>query len=107
MPVNNNVQLGDNMKIFHPQIVNRHDCQFDNESKNVTVAQSQKNVSIEQRCKSSSRSFLGEGVALGSGAVKRIDLAADPIVGGLSASVVGDLRDRANLYLSMFGRYAY
>lgn len=64
MPINNNVQLGQNVKIFHPQLVNLYDCKIDDETKIGTFVEIQKNVSIGKRCKISSHSFLCEGVAI-------------------------------------------
>jgi UDP-2-acetamido-3-amino-2,3-dideoxy-glucuronate N-acetyltransferase len=64
MPVNDNVQLGENVKIFHPQLVNLYGCKIDDETKIGTFVEIQKNVSIGKRCKISSHSFLCEGVAI-------------------------------------------
>nr|WP_146138154.1 acyltransferase [Chamaesiphon polymorphus] len=63
MPINNDVQLGKNVKMFHPEFVNRYGFKIDNESKSGTFSQLQKNGSI-RRCKISSHSFLWEGVAI-------------------------------------------
>ena len=64
MPVNEDVRLGKNVKIFHPQLVNLYGCQIDDETKIGTFVEIQKNVTIGKRCKISSHSFLCEGVVI-------------------------------------------
>lgn len=62
MPVSEDVQLGKNVRIFHPQLVNLYGCKIDDETKIGTFVEIQKNVSSGKRCKISSHSFLCEGV---------------------------------------------
>ncbi|PMB04909.1 N-acetyltransferase [Fischerella thermalis CCMEE 5273] len=64
MPINNDVQLGNNVKIFHPQLVNLYGCIIGDETKIGTFVEIQKNVIVGSRCKVSSHSFLCEGVIL-------------------------------------------
>ena len=64
MPVNQDVRLGENVKIFHPQLVNLYGCQIDDETKIGTFVEIQKNTTIGKRCKISSHSFLCEGVII-------------------------------------------
>ncbi|OKH53118.1 N-acetyltransferase [Calothrix sp. HK-06] len=64
MPVNNDVQLGSNVKIFHPNLVNLYGCTIGDETKIGTFVEIQKNVVVGSRCKISSHSFLCEGVIL-------------------------------------------
>lgn len=64
MPVNNDVQLGSNVKIFHPDLVNLYGCTIGDETKIGTFVEIQKNVIVGSRCKISSHSFLCEGVIL-------------------------------------------
>ncbi|BAU05248.1 N-acetyltransferase [Fischerella major NIES-592] len=64
MPINNDVQLGNNVKIFHPQLVNLYGCTIGDETKIGTFVEMQKNVIVGSRCKVSSHSFLCEGVIL-------------------------------------------
>ncbi|WP_309740893.1 MULTISPECIES: acyltransferase [unclassified Chamaesiphon] len=64
MPINQDVQLGKNVKIFHPQLVNLYGCQIDDETKIGTFVEVQKNTTIGKRCKISSHSFLCEGVVI-------------------------------------------
>ncbi|MBD2434788.1 MULTISPECIES: acyltransferase [Fischerella] len=64
MPINNDVQLGNNVKIFHPQLVNLYGCTIGDETKIGTFVEIQKNVIVGSRCKVSSHSFLCEGVIL-------------------------------------------
>ena len=63
MPLKN-VQLGQNVKIFHPDLVNMYDCQIGNETKIGTFVEIQKNVKIGARCKISSHTFICEGVTI-------------------------------------------
>jgi UDP-2-acetamido-3-amino-2,3-dideoxy-glucuronate N-acetyltransferase len=64
MPVNDDVKLGKNVKIFHPQLVNLYSCTIGDDTKIGTFVEIQKNVIIGSRCKISSHSFLCEGVIL-------------------------------------------
>ncbi|BAY74480.1 transferase hexapeptide repeat containing protein [Nostoc linckia NIES-25] len=64
MPINNNVQLGKNVKIFHPELVNLYGCIIGDDTKIGTFIEIQKDVIIGSRCKISSHSFLCEGVVL-------------------------------------------
>lgn len=64
MAVNEDVQLGKNVKIVHPQLVNLYGCHIDDETKIGTFVEIQKNTTIGKRCKISSHSFLCEGVVI-------------------------------------------
>jgi UDP-2-acetamido-3-amino-2,3-dideoxy-glucuronate N-acetyltransferase len=64
MPVNEDVKLGTNVKIFHPQLVNLYGCQIDDDTKIGTFVEIQKNATIGKRCKISSHSFVCEGVVI-------------------------------------------
>jgi acetyltransferase-like isoleucine patch superfamily enzyme len=64
MPINNDVKLGLNVKIFHPNLVNLYGCTIGDDTKIGTFVEIQKNVMIGNRCKVSSHSFLCEGVIL-------------------------------------------
>jgi acetyltransferase-like isoleucine patch superfamily enzyme len=64
VPVNDDVKLGKNIKIFHPQLVNLYGCVIGEESKIGTFVEIQKDVNVGCRCKISSHSFLCEGVIL-------------------------------------------
>jgi UDP-2-acetamido-3-amino-2,3-dideoxy-glucuronate N-acetyltransferase len=64
MPVNEDVQLGKNVKIFHPQLVNLYGCRIDDETKIGAFVEIQKNATIGKLCKISSHSFLCEGVVI-------------------------------------------
>lgn len=63
MPIKN-VNLGYNVKIFHPDLVNLYGCSIGDESKLGTFVEVQKNVVIGARCKISSHSFICEGVTI-------------------------------------------
>lgn len=62
MAINNDVQLGKNVKIFHPNLVNLYGCTIGNDTKIGTFVEIQKNVTVGSQCKISSHSFLCEGV---------------------------------------------
>ena len=64
MPVSDTVQLGQNVKIFHPSLVNLYGCAIGNETRIGTFVEIQKNASIGARCKISSHSFICEGVTI-------------------------------------------
>lgn len=64
MTVNNDVQLGKNIKIFHPHLVNLYGCVVGDETKIGSFVEIQKNVTVGCRCKISSHSFLCEGVVI-------------------------------------------
>src|SRR5437588_12423771 len=64
MPVMQNVILGNDVRIFHPDLVNLYGCQIGDESKIGTFVEIQKNAIIGARCKISSHSFICEGVEI-------------------------------------------
>jgi UDP-2-acetamido-3-amino-2,3-dideoxy-glucuronate N-acetyltransferase len=57
-----NVKLGVDVKIY--SFVNAYDCEIGDESRVGAFVEIQKNVSIGQRCKISSHSFVCEGVTI-------------------------------------------
>ena len=64
MPISNTVKLGNNVKIFHPDLVNLYGCAIGADTKIGAFVEIQKNVSVGARCKVSSHSFICEGVTL-------------------------------------------
>jgi UDP-2-acetamido-3-amino-2,3-dideoxy-glucuronate N-acetyltransferase len=64
MAISNDVQLGSNVQIFHPDLVNLYGCAIGDETKIGTFVEIQKHVKVGNRCKISSHSFLCEGVDL-------------------------------------------
>lgn len=64
MAVNDDVKLGINVKIFHPNLVNLYGCSIGDDTKIGTFVEIQKNVIVGSRCKISSHSFLCEGVII-------------------------------------------
>lgn len=63
MPLKN-VKLGQNVKVFHPDLVNLYDCQIGDDTKIGTFVEIQKNVKVGARCKISSHTFICEGVTI-------------------------------------------
>lgn len=64
MPIADTVALGENVQIFHPELVNLYGCRIGAETKIGTFVEIQKNVAVGERCKISSHSFICEGVVL-------------------------------------------
>ena len=64
MPVTPDVKLGEDVRIFHPDLVNLYGCTVGDESKIGTFVEIQKNVAISARCKISSHTFICEGVTI-------------------------------------------
>lgn len=58
------VQIGSNVKIFHPDLVNLYGCAIGNETKIGAFVEIQKNVAVGTRCKISSHTFICEGVII-------------------------------------------
>jgi acetyltransferase-like isoleucine patch superfamily enzyme len=56
------VTLGNNVRIFHPQLVNMYGCAVGDDSRIGTFVEIQKGAVIGARCKVSSHSFICEGV---------------------------------------------
>ena len=64
MPITQNVTLGINVSISHPDLVNLYGCRIGDETKIGPFVEIQKNVTIGARCKVSSHSFICEGVTI-------------------------------------------
>ena len=64
MAIDDNVRLGQNVIIFHPQLVNLYGCQIGDETKIGSFVEIQKNVIVGSKCKVSSHSFICEGVIM-------------------------------------------
>lgn len=65
--IKNDVQLGDNVAIYHPDLVNLYGCRIGSNSKVGTFVEIQKNAVIGEYCKISSHTFICEGVDIGDG----------------------------------------
>lgn len=64
MPVKNDVVLGKEVKIFHPDLVNLYGCEIGDQTKIGAFVEIQKNALIGHRCKISSHTFICEGVKI-------------------------------------------
>ena len=64
MPVAESVRIGENVKIFHPTLVNLYGCTIGNDTKIGAFVEIQKNAAIGARCKISSHTFICEGVVI-------------------------------------------
>ena len=64
MPISVDVQLGNNVKVFHPELVNLYGCRIGDDSKIGAFVEIQKGATIGARCKISSHTFICEGVTI-------------------------------------------
>jgi acetyltransferase-like isoleucine patch superfamily enzyme len=64
MPITDSVQLGRDVRIFHPSLVNLYGCKIGDESRIGAFVEIQKNAFIGARCKISSHTFICEGVTV-------------------------------------------
>jgi acetyltransferase-like isoleucine patch superfamily enzyme len=64
MPIKEDVQLGRNVKIFHPDSVNLYGCTIGDDTRVGTFVEVQAGARIGSRCKISSHSFVCEGVTI-------------------------------------------
>ncbi|RJF78743.1 acyltransferase [Rhodopseudomonas palustris] len=64
MPIAKDVQLGRNVRIFHPDLVNLYGCSIGDETRLGTFVEIQEGATVGARCKISSHSFLCEGVTI-------------------------------------------
>jgi UDP-2-acetamido-3-amino-2,3-dideoxy-glucuronate N-acetyltransferase len=64
MPIGKNVQLGRNVRIHHPELVNLYDCVVGDETRIGAFVEIQIGVKIGSRCKISSHTFICEGVTI-------------------------------------------
>ena len=64
MPIADDVILGQNVRIFQPELVNLYGCSIGDETKIGAFVEIQKNATIGARCKISSHSFVCEGVMI-------------------------------------------
>ena len=64
MPIADDVILGENVRIFQPELVNLYGCSIGDETRIGAFVEIQKNATIGARCKVSSHSFICEGVTI-------------------------------------------
>jgi acetyltransferase-like isoleucine patch superfamily enzyme len=64
MPIAKDVQLGRDVRIFHPDLVNLYGCSIGDETRIGTFVEVQIGANIGARCKISSHSFICEGVTI-------------------------------------------
>jgi acetyltransferase-like isoleucine patch superfamily enzyme len=64
MPIADDVQLGADVKVFHPQLVNLYGCRVGAGTKIGAFVEIQKNATVGARCKVSSHTFVCEGVTI-------------------------------------------
>lgn len=64
MPISEDVKLGEDVRIFQPDLVNLYGCLIGDQTKVGAFVEIQKNASIGARCKISSHTFICEGVAI-------------------------------------------
>jgi acetyltransferase-like isoleucine patch superfamily enzyme len=64
MPIAPTVKLGQNVRVFQPELVNLYGCTIGNDSRIGAFVEIQKNAFIGERCKISSHTFICEGVTV-------------------------------------------
>ena len=64
MPIGSDVSLGEDVRIFQPELVNLYGCTIARETKIGAFVEIQKNASVGARCKISSHTFICEGVTI-------------------------------------------
>jgi UDP-2-acetamido-3-amino-2,3-dideoxy-glucuronate N-acetyltransferase len=64
MPIGKNVQLGKEVRIHDPDLVNLYDCVVGDETRIGAFVEIQVGANIGSRCKISSHSFICEGVTI-------------------------------------------
>jgi acetyltransferase-like isoleucine patch superfamily enzyme len=64
LPIADTVQLGANVRIFQPALVNLYGCTIGADTKIGAFVEIQKNAVIGARCKISSHTFICEGVSI-------------------------------------------
>lgn len=64
MPIADSVQLGENVSIYHPSLVNLYGCIIGRDTKIGAFVEIQKNATVGERCKISSHTFVCEGVVI-------------------------------------------
>lgn len=65
--IKDDVQLGEGVSVYHPNLVNLYGCSIGSESKIGSFVEIQKGASVGSRCKISSHTFICEGVDIGDG----------------------------------------
>jgi acetyltransferase-like isoleucine patch superfamily enzyme len=83
MPITN-TNLGQNVRIFHPDLVNLYGCTIGDDTKIGSFVEIQKDVLIGAKCKISSHSFLCEGVTI-----------EDEVFIGHGVMFINDIKPRA------------
>ncbi|KJC40967.1 acetyltransferase [Bradyrhizobium sp. LTSP849] len=64
MPITQDVKLGRDVRILHPELVNLYGCEIGDESRIGTFVEIQAGAIVGARCKISSHSFICEGVII-------------------------------------------
>jgi acetyltransferase-like isoleucine patch superfamily enzyme len=64
MPITPDVTLGNQVNIYHPELVNLYGCEIGDQTKIGAFVEIQKHASIGARCKISSHTFICEGVTI-------------------------------------------
>jgi UDP-2-acetamido-3-amino-2,3-dideoxy-glucuronate N-acetyltransferase len=64
MPIKDDVRLGKNVQILHPDLVNLYGCSIGAETRIGTFVEIQSGAVIGSRCKISSHSFICEGITI-------------------------------------------
>jgi acetyltransferase-like isoleucine patch superfamily enzyme len=64
VPITNDVRIGNQVKIFHPELVNLYGCTLGDGTRVGAFVEVQKNATVGALCKISSHAFICEGVTI-------------------------------------------
>jgi UDP-2-acetamido-3-amino-2,3-dideoxy-glucuronate N-acetyltransferase len=64
VPITDDVRMGNQVKIFHPELVNLYGCTLGDGTKVGAFVEVQKNATVGAHCKISSHTFICEGVTI-------------------------------------------
>jgi len=64
MPIDDTVQIGRNVRVFHPDLVNLYGCSIGDETRIGAFVEIQIGATVGQRCKIQSHSFICQGVTI-------------------------------------------
>ena len=67
MPISESVKLGENVRIFHPNLVNMYGCAVGDDTQIGPFVEIQGDVTIGRRCKIQSHAFICEGITIEDG----------------------------------------